>query len=220
LPSPSHILFDLDGTLIDSKRGIFASYRTMLRGLGHEPDPAVDLNFVLGPPLQDVIAEVLAHYGDTRIADGMAAYRQSYAETGMFNCTAYDGIPELLERLTSRGLQLYLATSKRRVFAESILGRIGLARYFRTIYGAEPDGSIDHKPELIAHILSRDNIPPAKAVMIGDRRFDIAGAQANHVSTIGVLWGYGTRDELDQAGADRLVSSPGELDVLLRGTGG
>jgi phosphoglycolate phosphatase len=215
LPSPSHILFDLDGTLIDSKPGIFASYRAMLRGLGHEPDPAVDLNFVLGPPLRDVIAEVLAHYGDTRIAEGMAGYRQSYAETGMFDCAVYDGIPEMLERLTSRGLPLYLATSKRRMFAEAILGRLGLEPYFRGIYGAEPDGSIDHKPALIAHILSRETIPPAAAVMIGDRRFDIVGGRENHVSTIGVLWGYGSRDELESAGADRLVSSPGELGTLL-----
>ena len=215
MPSPTHILLDLDGTLIDSKPGIVASFHTMLRALGHEPDPAIDLSFVIGPPLDDVVGEVLGHYGDTRIAEGMAAYRQSYGETGMFDCTAYDGIPQMLERLSSAGMQLYLATSKRSVFAKAILNRLDLAARFRGIYGSEPDGSIDHKPELVAHILSRERIAPADAVMIGDRRFDIAGAQANHVSTIGVLWGYGSREELAQAGADRLVSSPTELENVV-----
>ncbi len=219
MPSPTHILLDLDGTLIDSKPGIVASFQTMLRSLGHEPDPSVDLSFVIGPPLDDVVGAVLAHYGDTRIAEGMAAYRQSYGETGMFDCTAYDGIPEMLERLASAGKRLYLATLKRSVFAEAILTRLDLAVHFRGIYGSEPDGSIDHKPELIAHILSRENIAPADAVMIGDRRFDIAGAQANQVPTIGVLWGYGSREELEQAGADRLVSSPAELRAILESGG-
>ena len=107
------------------------------------------------------------------------------------------------------------ATSKRTVFARRILEHFRLDGYFDGIYGAEPGGAHDHKPELIAHVLMAQSIDPAAAVMVGDRRYDITGAHANRVRAIGVLWGYGSRTELEQAGADLLVASPAELAAAL-----
>ncbi len=212
---PTSLLLDLDGTLIDSKPGIVASYNAMLRGFGHVPDPDFDLTFVIGPVLEDVMGEVLAHYGDMRVEEAIAAYRRHYAEIGVFDVTVYGGIEDLLPALTAAGLRLFLATSKRTVFAARILEHLGLARYFDGIYGSEPDGSRDHKSGLIADILRREGIRPEVSAMVGDRRYDVAGAHANRLLAIGVLWGYGDRGELERAGADLLVSRPAELAAML-----
>jgi phosphoglycolate phosphatase len=215
LAIPACVLLDLDGTLTDSKAGIIASYGAALRALGHEPDPAIDLTYVVGPVMTDVMGEVLAHYGDTRVTEAIAAYREHYGAVGLFENAVYDGVGDLLAGLRAAGCRICLATSKRTVFARPILERFGLAGYFDGIYGSEPDGTLDHKPELIAHILAREGIAASDAIMVGDRRYDISGAHANGVRAIGVLWGYGGRAELEQAGADRLVASPAELARVL-----
>lgn len=209
------VLLDLDGTLVDSKPGIVASHGAALRELGHVPDPAFDLTFVIGPVLEDVMGVVLAHHGDTRVAEAIATYRRHYAESGIFDVSLYDGVAALLPALTGAGLRLYLATSKRTAFATRILDHLGLTRHFTDITGSEPDGFRDRKPELIADILARHAIDPEGAVMVGDRRYDIAGAQANRLRGIGVLWGYGGRDELEAAGADLIVDTPATLEAAL-----
>lgn len=209
------VLLDLDGTLVDSRPGIVASHEAALRALGHVPDPAFDLTFVIGPVLDDVMGDVLAHYGDTRVGEAIAAYRRHYAESGIFDLRLYDGVAALLPALTAAGLRLYLATSKRTAFAARILDHLGLTGHFDGIYGSEPDGFRDHKPELIADILARHAIDPERAVMVGDRRYDIAGAHANRLRGIGVLWGYGGRGELETAGADLVVETPAGLATAL-----
>jgi phosphoglycolate phosphatase len=205
------VLLDLDGTLTDSRPGIVASYHAALRDLGHAPDPSIDLTFAIGPPMGDVMGRVLALYGDDRIAAGIEAYRSHYGATGLFDNAVYDGIPEALDALLAAGLSLYVATSKRRDFAQRIVGHFGLAARLKGVYGAVPGAGIDHKPELIAHLLAAQGIAPAEALMVGDREYDIRGAHANGLPAIGVLWGYGTREELAAAGAERMISAPGEL---------
>jgi phosphoglycolate phosphatase len=116
--------------------------------------------------------------------------------------------------LAAAGATLFVATSKRTVFARPILQRLGLAGWLRNIYGTEPDGSLDDKSQLIARLLRVEGVDPRQAVMVGDRSHDIIGAHANGVSAVGVLWGYGTRAELEKAGADRLVASPAELGAV------
>jgi phosphoglycolate phosphatase len=212
-----HVLLDLDGTLTDSRPGIIASYHVALRALGHEPDPGFDLTIAVGPAMNEAMTMVLAHHNDTRVEVAVAAYRAHYAEAGLFDNSVYAGIPETLAALTAAGRKLYLATSKRRSFAVQILEHFGLAGHFHAIYGSEPGGALDHKPELIAHILATEAIAPEHAVMVGDRRFDIEGARANNVEHIGVLWGYGDRAELEQAGARTLVETPQALSALLLG---
>lgn len=216
--SPPHsVLLDLDGTLVDSKPGIVASYDAALRDLGHVPDPDFDLTFVIGPVLSDVMGIVLDHYGDTRVAEAILAYRRYYAEIGVIGAVPYAGIASLLPTLTAAGSSLFLATSKRTTFAIQILERLDFARHFAGIYGSEPDGARDHKPELIAGILKSHQLEPTRTVMVGDRRYDIAGAHANGLRSIGVLWGYGGRRELEDAGADAIVASAEELEAILAG---
>jgi phosphoglycolate phosphatase len=118
---------------------------------------------------------------------------------------------EALEEMKRTGLRLYLATSKRTIFANRILDHLKFAAYFDGIDGSVATGELDHKPQLLAHILAKHHISPSHSLMVGDRRYDISAAHAVGMRGVGVLWGYGTRDELETAGADRLVDSPADL---------
>lgn len=206
-PVPT-VLLDLDGTLVDSEPGILSSVRAALQALGHTPDPALDISAIIGPPIEDIMGLLLARYGDDRTDEAVAAYRDDYGRQGLFGSEPYTGVPEALAALRAAGAQLILATSKRRVFAQKILAHIGLESLFAAIYGSEPGGALDHKPELIAYILERHGLVADRCVMVGDRRYDIAGAHANGMRALGVLWGYGDREELESAGADDLVADP------------
>ena len=205
------LLLDLDGTLIDSRPGIVASIFSTLREFGHEPDPAMDLTWAIGPPLGESIPRILADYGDARGEAGVAAYRRHYAAGGLFNATLYPGIPEML---AAAEFDLVLATSKRRDFAKQILDHFGLTPLFRGVYGSEPGGALDHKTKLLAHILRHEHISPDASVMVGDRHHDIDGARANGVRVIGVTWGYGGADELQHA--DALAHTAAEVLPLAR----
>jgi phosphoglycolate phosphatase len=205
------VLLDLDGTLIDSRPGIVASCLAALRALGHKPDEALDVKRFIGPPLEDMMQLLLQSYGDDRVGEAVVAYRQHYGESGLLGSEPYPGIGSALQQMRQAGLRIYLATSKREAFARRILQHLELAAYFDGIYGSVPGGQLDHKPELLAHILSEQNIPASRSLMVGDRRHDIVGAHAVGMRSLGVLWGYGNRDELETAGADQLVESTSDL---------
>jgi phosphoglycolate phosphatase len=205
------VLLDLDGTLIDSYPGILASCRAALRALGHEPDEALDIRHTIGPPIEDIMQILLHPYGDDRVAEAVAAYRQHYGESGFLGSVPYPGIGKSLDEMKRSGLRIYLATSKRVMFASRILDHLKFASCFDGIHGSVPGGELDHKPELLAHILSEHGLSPSRCLMVGDRRYDISGAHAVGMRGLGVLWGYGTRDELETAGADRLVELPADL---------
>ena len=205
------VLLDLDGTLIDSYPGILASCVAALRALGHEADGTLDVRGAIGPPLEGMMQILLRSYGDDRVGEAVAAYRQHCGESGLLGCVPYPGIGESLEEMKRAGLRIYVATSKRAIFVGRILDHLKLAMYFDGVYGSIPSGELDDKPELLAHILSEQSLSPSDSLMVGDRRYDISGAHAVGMRGLGVLWGYGTRDELETAGADRLVDSPADL---------
>ena len=207
----SAILLDLDGTLIDSQPGILSSCRAALRALGHVPGPMQNLSAVIGPPMDDVMRFLLAPYGDDRVAEAVAAYRVDYGQNGLFKSVPYKDIADALDKMKQAGAQLYLATSKRTVFAMRLLEHLNLESLFAGIYGSEPGGALGHKPELISYILSQHALTQSCCVMVGDRRYDVSGAHANKIQALGVLWGYGTRDELEAVGADKLVADPEAL---------
>jgi phosphoglycolate phosphatase len=205
------VVLDLDGTLIDSYPGILASCVAALRALGHQPDETLDIRRSIGPPLEELMQILLQSYGDDRIADAVAAYRQHYGDSGYLGSVPYPGIGQSLEEMKRSGLRVYLATSKRAIFARRILDHLKFAPHFDGIYGSVPGGELDHKPELLAHILSKHGLSPSHSLMVGDRRHDISGAHTVGMRGLGVLWGYGSRDELETAGADRLVDCPADL---------
>ncbi|CAN7664923.1 HAD hydrolase-like protein [Bradyrhizobium sp. LjRoot220] len=211
MPPTCSVLLDLDGTLIDSQPGILASCVVALRSLGHELDEVRDIKRVIGPPLEDVMQFLLQPYGDERIGEAVLAFRQHYGEIGLLGSEPYPGIGDALKAMQQAGMRIYLATSKRAAFARRILEHLALTPYFDGIHGSVPSGELDHKPELLAHILAEHGMSPAHSLMVGDRRYDISGAHAVGMRGLGVLWGYGTRDELETAGADQLVQSTADL---------
>ncbi len=204
-------LFDLDGTLTDSRPGILASLRAALRDLGHTPDPAEDLTWVVGPPIEDVMGRLLAPCGDDRTLEATALYRQHYAAGGLFDNAPYPGIPEALTAFAASGFSLFVATAKRTRFARRILAHFGMEAAFAGIYGTEDSGEFNRKSDLIAHILRQEKIAAQGTIMIGDRLHDIEAAHANALPAIGVAWGYGGRAELTKAGADALADRPAQL---------
>lgn len=179
--------------------------------LGHEPGDPLDIKRAIGPPLEDILQVLLRARGDDRLDQAVAAYRRHYGETGLFGSEPYPGICGALQEMRRAGLRIYLATSKREVFARRILENLKLAPHFDGIYGSMPGGKLDHKPELLAHLLSERDIRASHSLMVGDRRHDIAGARAVNMRGLGVLWGYGSRDELEAAGADQLVERTADL---------
>jgi phosphoglycolate phosphatase len=169
-----------------------ASCRAALRDLGHEPGAALDIAAIIGPPMEDAMRLLLKPYRDDRVDEAVAAYRKDYGVSGLFESKLYPGVADALRGMREANVRLYLATSKRTIFARRILEHQELATYFDGIYGSEPGGTLDHKPELIAHILSQHGLQPECGVMVGDRRYDISGAHANRMHAVGVLWGYST----------------------------
>jgi len=207
---PLSILFDLDGTVVDSKPGILASCRAALGALGHRPD-SLDIDKLIGPPLEDVLTEILGRFGDDRIAEAVLVYRDHYGTAGFRETTVYPGLAAALDQLLALQARLYVATSKRRVFAEQILEHLGLIDRFAGVYGSEPGGAVDRKADLIADVLRRRDLSADRCLMVGDRRQDAEGARANGVSSVGVLWGYGDRAELESAGVMHIAAYPGDL---------
>jgi phosphoglycolate phosphatase len=202
-----HILFDLDGTLVDPKPGLIGSIQYALEKLGHVVPPPEELVWLIGPPFRVSFPKLLG--SPERVEEAIRYYRESYVRGAMFNAIVYDGVIETLAALRAAGHRLIVATSKPHRYARPIVEHVGLAALFHAVHGPELDGTNDHKADLIAHIVRHERVDPEAAVMIGDRQFDVTAAARNGMRAIGVTWGYGSADEL--AGAAALCASPREL---------
>ncbi len=212
------ILIDLDGTLVDPKTGIIGSLQYALRRLGQPVPPADELHWVIGPPLRDAFPKLGVPAAE--VEQAIAFYRENYTGAGgtrpaaMHACDVYAGIEDSLTSLRSAECRLIVATSKPHVYAKPVIREKGLAEHFAAIHGSELNGTRDDKAELIAHIIKSENVDPANAIMVGDRKFDCIGAQKNGLRSIGVTWGYGSMAELREAGASALCSQPKGLHRL------
>ena len=205
------LLFDLDGTIVDSSRGITNCVIHALEKFGiSEPDIKKLYRFI-GPPLVDSFREFYG-FSDADADAAVAFYRERYRDIGMYENDVYKGIPELLESLRARGKRIFLATSKPEEFAKKILEYLKLDKYFDLIAGATFDRSRDTKESVIRYALAEGGLAPdGSVVMIGDRLHDVEGAQAVGLDSIGVLWGFGSREELESAGATCIATTPEEL---------
>lgn len=213
----SSVIFDLDGTLVDSLPGIKESILHALRKQGHAADDALDLKPMIGPPMSQIFTTLLAPFGDSRIHEAVDLFRDHYRETGLLKTSLYPQVVETLHFLRDHGFALYIATSKRQAFAEAILNNAGIDNVFRAIHGTRPDGSLDDKSELVKELIGTHHLSLHNSLLIGDRRDDIIAARCNHLSVIGALWGYGTISELQQAGAVMLAETPDHLTTLIPG---
>ena len=206
-----NLLFDLDGTLTNPFQGITQCIAYALEMMGRPAPHREELGWCIGPPLKYSFAKLMGTDDKGLIDKTLAFYRERFGTVGLFENEVYDEIPEALEALQTRGHRLYLATSKPRVYAERIIDHFDLSRYFRHLYGAELDGTRNDKTSLIAYILKTESIAASETVMIGDRKYDMIGAKENGVCSFGVLWGYGTKDELEASGAKEFIKTPQEL---------
>jgi phosphoglycolate phosphatase len=210
------VLFDLDGTLTDSRLGILRSARYAFERLSAEkgrPFPLPDdseLGWMIGPPLRDSFAKLV---GRENVETLMGFYLERYSSIGAFENHVYEEIPAALDTLRSLGMRLFVATSKNGRDARRILEHFDLAPYFEGIHGAQADGGRADKSELIAFILQSEGLDRFRdrIAMIGDRKFDAIGARAVGIAAIGALWGYGDREELEAAGADPIIETPKQI---------
>jgi phosphoglycolate phosphatase len=209
------VLFDLDGTLTDPREGITRSIAYALERMGVAP-PALDaLTFAIGPPLRRSLATLIGDETPAAIERALALYRERFADVGLYENAVYDGIVDALHAISGNGATLYVATSKPRVYAERIVRHFGLDAHFAAIHGCELDGTREDKRDLLAHLLPHHGLDASHCAMIGDRGADMAAARHHGVRAVGVLWGYGSRAELTEAGAHSFCASPAELTAHL-----
>ena len=213
---PGVVLFDLDGTLTESGPGIMRSLAVAFDSIGApQLDQATMLRFV-GPPLLQSFRDVAGLDEPTSLA-ALRAYRQYFVEHGMFENSVYPGITDLLQALHNSGRRLAVATSKPLIYARQIIEHFGLAEYFLAICGPELDGVGAVKTLVVADAMTALKVAAGDdVVLVGDRSHDVTGAHANGIGCIGVLWGYGSREEL--AAADAIAIDVSALRHLLDGT--
>ncbi len=211
-----HVLFDLDGTLTDPFEGITRSMSHALAALGRRAPAREDLRWCIGPPIRSNFQKLLDSDEPGLIEKAVALYRDRYSSLGLFENDVYAGIPEALHALKGTGHALYIASSKPTEYSERIVSHFGLRHFFDGVYGSEMDGTRSDKPTLISHVLQEESIESRDAVMVGDREHDMMGGHANGVTGVGVLWGYGTREELETSGAFICISHPRELLPTVR----
>ncbi len=210
------VLFDLDGTILDSKPGIFRSLTYALDSLSLPIPPETELMGFLGPPLP-MGFEHVCRVPRESVSEAVRLYREYYNGGGKFEAAIYDGVKEVLTSLRERGIRTCITTSKPQVFARQILEHFGISSLFDGIYGSELDGSRSHKAEVMRFCMEQQGIEPAQAILVGDRYFDVDGAKTFSMPCVGVLYGYGTLEELQTAGAAYLASdTTALLDLLLR----
>ena len=215
-----NVLFDLDGTLTDPKDGITRSIAHAQERMGVQPPPLAQLTFALGPPLRKSLARLIGTEERDAVERCLAHYRERFADVGLFENAAYEGIPEALARLREAGATLYVATSKPRVYAERIVRHFGLDVHFAAVHGCELDGTREAKRDLLEHLIAHHALERRGAVMVGDRDVDMLAARHHHLGALGVTYGYGSRDELLDAGAHALCERPAELPGMLRDLAG
>lgn len=202
-----YVLFDLDGTLTDPAEGITNSVAYSLSKYGIGVSDKKELCKFIGPPLKD---SYMNYYGfsESEAVQAIEYYREYFKPKGMFENEVYSGVPSLLSRLKEQGKKIILATSKPEVFSTEILKHFDLYKYFDFVSGATLDGSLSKKADIIAHAISEMGITEKeKCLMVGDRAQDINGATANGIDSLGVLFGYGSREELESANATYIVET-------------
>lgn len=204
----TNLLFDLDGTLTDPKLGISRCIQHALTELGFAPPPADSLDWCIGPPLSQSFGRLLNSSDGDLLGQAVQLYRQRFAQVGLFENRVYEGIPQNLAALRTRGFRLFLATAKPRVFAQRILDHFDLAEHFDVAYGSELNGHLSDKPSLVQHILVCEALDPEQTMIIGDRHYDILGGKANGIRTGAVTYGFGSEEELRAAGADVFFPTP------------
>ncbi len=209
------ILFDLDGTITDSKPGIVNSILYALKSFDMYEENLDKLDAFIGPPLTMSFKEFYG-FNDDKAMLAVTKYREYYKDKGIYENTLYDGIAFTIETLYNNSKKLILATSKPTVFAKEVLKNHCIDQYFESINGSNLDGTRVDKTEVIEYTLRNiKSIDKNKIIMVGDRKYDVMGAKKHHIDSVGVLYGYGSLDEITASAPTYIVKSPEELLSIL-----
>ncbi|MBR7089177.1 MAG: HAD-IA family hydrolase [Lachnospiraceae bacterium] len=208
-----HILFDLDGTLTDSGPGIINGFEYSLGKMGIDVPDKASLRKFVGPPLGDSFEKTLG-FSPEDAAKGIAFYKEYYAEKGVYENDVYPGIPELLEKLKASGKKLIVATTKAELMADVVMDHFGLRKYFDLIV-ASNNADRKNKIDVLNFAIENGGVDRERSVMVGDRFYDITGAAHFGIESVGVLYGYGSRQELEEAGATYIAESVDSLYEIL-----
>lgn len=208
------ILFDLDGTLVDSGPGITKCAQYALAYFGIDEPELSKLEFFVGPPLKNTF---MGHYGfpEKKAEEAVEKYRERYHKVGIFECTLYPDVREVLESLKKKGFEIALASSKPETSCKQILEHFDILKYFDEVVGAEMHGPRNEKKDVLEEALHRLGKSAKECVLIGDTRFDAIGAEEIGMECIGITYGYGTEDELKRAGASAIFSDLKEVECYL-----
>ena len=194
-----HWFFDLDGTLARTGEDIIAAWKKSIADLGREC-PHFDEVFTIGPTLEKVVYELFDDASPELVAQMVARFRPNYDESGFPNTVPYPGVPEWLRSLKAAGAKLYIVTNKRQAPTQGIVRKFGWEVLFDGVWSFDSFPGVKYKkPDLLAHLLATHAIDPSDAVMVGDTKGDVEAGRANGLYTVGVTWGYGSREELENA---------------------
>ena len=212
---PKLILFDMDGTLTNSGQGIVNSAQYALRKYGKEVEDLSELTCFIGPPLPKQF-EIFCGFSEEESLRAVSYFREYYVEKGIYENSVYDGIRELLTTLRDAGFKLAVATSKPEKLALVVTEYFDLTKYFDFVGGSLMSGGRTVKAEVIAHVLSKfEDIDKDEVVMIGDTHYDVIGAKEIGLHSIGVLYGYGKKEDIENAHPDYIAKTPAEIGEYL-----
>jgi phosphoglycolate phosphatase len=205
------VLFDLDGTITDSCRGIYNSIKYALDKMGKPIPPDEELRVFIGPPIVDGFMMV-SDMSVEQAKQAVEIYREYYSPIGCLECDVYRGIPEVMATLKERGFKVGIATSKPAFFTEKILKEFKLDKYVDYLSGATLDGTLSKKEDIVRVAIEKLESDTNTTVLVGDRHYDVIGAAKNKIKCIGALWGFGSEAELKESGAAHIAKEP--LDLL------
>ena len=208
-----YILFDLDGTLTDSGPGIMNGFEYALGKMGIEVPDRSSLRKFVGPPLGDSFEKTLG-FSPEDAAKGIAFYREYYADKGVYENDVYPGVFELLDKLKASGKKMIVATTKAELMANVVMDHFGLRKYFDLMV-ASNNTDRKNKIDVLKYAIENGGVDVEKAVMIGDRFYDVTGASHFGIDSVGVLYGYGSRQELEDAGATYIAETVENLSEIL-----
>ena len=209
------VFFDLDGTLVDSRAGIFRCLQIVATQMFNRELAPQELMRFVGPPIRLGIRDILGVTDSQKIEEAVSIYRQHYDSGGVFEYSLYDGVSSCLESLKRAGFTLFVVTSKMDLSAIRIVEHAGLLPLFQKVYGPNRQGEPKTKAELIARVLEEQMLDRARVTMIGDRKYDALAAKSHNIPTIGVTYGFGSVAELQEAGVSVLCGSAEEIQPAL-----
>lgn len=206
-----NIFFDFDGTIADSSEGVIKSFDYVLRSYGITVDKAV-YQKMIGPPLRESFSKILG-FPDSEVANAIKKYREYYKPHGLFECKIYDGFVDLLKSLRKKSYKIFVATSKPEHFAKQILEHFKIDNLFDFIGGSSMDEKTRiEKVDVVRYVISENKLNLQECILVGDRKYDVLGAHEAGIKCMGILWGFGSKQEFEESGADFICADMKEVD--------